>query len=341
MKLVLLLILTSNVNSLHNNLIESDAGEINNILNHVRIQKKWFMRNIVRISNITNNTSETNSLYLISILPAIGISGFSAKIYSNNLIPNEPYFINVCNKTIATTCDISCKYIQFILPDNEQGICSISISNSNSLNFTYTIATDEIKVKLYIDLDLNNQTEINNFRQYFKQSVVLTLPSIINENQVYICDTCIYQVNNRRLMENSIEVSFRLVSLLPVNNNEISTWKIQMNNNIIQKLNNLMLNLQNITGKNVDINIQNNSSQVTGNQYTYFYIFDVLPIPVFIFICMLLLLLIFSILLAMKNRKKLCFKDERSEPIVSVPPTKSTIYNEGTDDEIIVHEINI
>lgn len=303
--------------------------------------------------NVTNSSiSQSSPIFLTSIKPNIGIGGFKITVYGNNFNINDPYFINVCNNSISTNCVGNCNYIDFILPDNNQGKCSVYLSNSNSLNFTYTIASPEIKILLTLDLDLTNSTSLQNFRNNFKESLVLSLPSINNVNQIYICDTCIIEsvstVNRRLLGVKNIEIKYRLVSLVPVSPENIQLWK----NSIVSESNNLasilINNLQNLLNTSIVIvnstNSLNNNSEteeiveinIAENTTKSFEIWKILTITFSLFFGM-----VFSILVYFYVKDKKCIWNSRqmNNKNTTVPKFKTVVYDEGTSNEIIVHEL--
>jgi hypothetical protein len=237
-------------------LIESDAGEI--------ISRK-LLSNITRNNTLPQTTPAPHiSLAVLThITPLFGIYGMPLTLHGINFQSDESYIINICDKTAVVSCQASCSYLKLTLPPNVQGICNVSMYNTIKI-FTYTVATPRIKMKINIDIDLNNPNEVLIFKNNFKQSLVNSMTSIDNIDQVYICDTCISEViDRRRLLNKQVEIIFRIVSSTPVLTG-IENWRAQQVTDTIQASAAIIDNLQNLQNSTITLLSLNSGNNTIG-----------------------------------------------------------------------------
>lgn len=253
-------------------LIESDADQI--------IRESFSLkRNILSDNqNITNSSFPIQTsapepdygVYINSIVPKIGVGGMKIRVYSDFLVNNEVYFLDFCNDTTTLICNDVCQYLELVLPVKNQGSCNVNLGN-NSINFTYTVATPKIEIKLSIDINLNNVTEVNIFKNNFKHSLVQSLSSVNEIDQIYVCDTCISEVSNRRILNIQVKIIFQIVANQPINQN-IENWKSAITTETVDASNTIVYNLAQLQNKNITFMgfILNNFTNTSNNSVTIF-----------------------------------------------------------------------
>ena len=315
-------------------LIESDAGEI--------ISRK-LLSNITRNGTLPQTTPAPyiSLAVLTHIKPLFGISGMPLTLHGINFQSDESYIINICDKTAVASCQSSCSYLKLTLPPNVQGICNVSMYNTIK-NFTYTIATPTIEMKISIDIDLNNPNEVLIFKNNFKQSLVNSMSSINHVDQVYICDTCISEViERRRLLNKQVKIVFRIVSSIPVLTgaaNWIDQQVTDTNQAFAEIINNLQ-SLQNSTITLLSLNSGNSTIgpvNINSNEHESTYSLNDWEITLII-VCSLIYLLGAGsfVLYKVKTKEK---RELKKEIKINQSNMKTTVVNIDSE-EIIVHEI--
>ena len=236
MQYILLLLLVSSSSALLSprKLIETDVSIFDD--------NDFSIKNYISNSSNSTPTNEPHIVKISSLQPSFGVSGMTITIYGSNFLAYEPYFINICNSDVITNCQSSCSYLKVIMPVKGQGICKVNLQNS-ILNFTYTIETEPIEIILNLDIDLTNLTEKSIFINNFKLSMIQSLEEVTLIDQIFICDSCTIKIENRRLLSNQVKIIFTIISTTPVYTN-ITQWKNNQVNNIVNNLNHIITNLQ-------------------------------------------------------------------------------------------------
>lgn len=337
MQYILLLLLVSTSSALYTprELIESDFTIFND--------DDFTLKNY--ISNSSNSTNTNNPIIekITSLQPSFGVSGMTITIYGSSFQAYEPYFINICNSDVITNCQGSCNYLKVLMPKKDQGICLVKLYESK-LNFTYTIETEPIEVILNLDINLENDTEKSIFLNNFKLSLLDSMEEISDVDQIFICDTCIIKVQNRRLLNNQVKIIFTLVSKTPVLSN-IAEWRDSQVNNLVNNLNAIVYNLQAYQNQTIILLSINNTSNIYTNNTNTIINNDQVNIPhlllgeweiklIALGCCFGLSIIIISLYIYKKNRDQ---QNEKRKALTQVRTKEHVVEIDG--QEIFVHEI--